>query len=203
MGALSKLEAVNRILRSAGEFPVNSLLSASNDTLMAETVLDEQTLFANMEGSLQNTYYTTLTPDSNGKIMLGDNVLHIETCGADAPLLVTTRGSNPTYLYDIGNNTDVFTSSLKVQQVLRLEFEDLPTQAQFAVADTAARLYQMQTVGDTTQDQLLSQQQMLSTARARQADTRQRKASFLFGNSPSPYSGRTTLGRSDNPRLGY
>ena len=62
MGALSKLEAVNRILRSAGEFPVNTLASTSNDTLLAEQVLDEQTLYMNMEGNLQNTVYTTMTP---------------------------------------------------------------------------------------------------------------------------------------------
>ncbi len=202
MGALSTLEAVNRILRSAGEFPVNSLQSASNDTLMAETVLTEQVLYHNMEGNLQNTFYTTLTPDSNGKILLGDNVLHIETVGSQSPLLVTTRGSNPTYLFDIGNNTDVFSSPVDVQQVLRLDFEDLPTQAQFAVVDTAARLYQMQTVGDVNQDGLLAQQQMMSIARSRQADTRQRKANFLFGANENPYRARWTMTRSDNPRLG-
>lgn len=202
MGALSKLEAVNRILRSAGEFPVNSLLSVSNDTLMAETVLDEQVLYHNMEGTLQNTFYTTLKPDSNGKILLGDNVLHIETVGSKSPALVTTRGSNPTYLFDIGDNTDVFTESVEVQQVLRLDFEDLPTPDQFSVVDTSARLYQMQTVGDVNQDSLLAQQQMMSIARARQADTRQRKANFLFGANENPYRARWTLSRSDNPRLG-
>ena len=202
MGALSKLEAVNRILRSAGEFPVNSLLSVSNDTLMAETVLDEQVLYHNMEGTLQNTFYTTLKPDSNGKILLGDNVLHIETVGSKSPALVTTRGSNPTYLFDIGDNTDVFTQSVEVQQVLRLDFEDLPTPDQFSVVDTSARLYQMQTVGDVNQDSLLAQQQMMSIARARQADTRQRKANFLFGANENPYRARWTLSRSDNPRLG-
>ena len=202
MGALSKLEAVNRILRSAGEFPVNSLLSVSNDTLMAETVLDEQVLYHNMEGTLQNTFYTTLKPDSNGKILLGDNVLHIEPVGSKSPALVTTRGSNPTYLFDIGDNTDVFTESVEVQQVLRLDFEDLPTPDQFSVVDTSARLYQMQTVGDVNQDSLLAQQQMMSIARARQADTRQRKANFLFGANENPYRARWTLSRSDNPRLG-
>ncbi len=202
MGALTKLEAVNRILRSAGEFPVNSLRSASNDTLMAETVLDEQTLYANMEGSLQNTFYSTLTPDADGRITLSDNVLHIETVGGKSPMIVTTRGSNPTYLFDIGNNTDVFSNPIEVQQVLRLEFEDLPTQAQFSVVDTAARLYQMQTVGDANQDALLAQQQMTSIARARQADTRQRKANFLFGMNENPYRARWTMTRSDNPRLG-
>jgi len=209
MGALSKLEAVNRILRSAGEFPVSTLNSTSNDTLLAEQVLDEQTLYMNMEGNLQNTTYSTIVPQSDGQFVLSNNLLHIETVGSDMGLIVSTRGNNPTYLYDVANNTTFFTDSsgnpisgLYVQQVIRLDFEDLPTQAQFAVADTSARMYQMQTVGDTNQDAILGQQQMLSDARARQADARQRKANFLWGRNVNPMNARTNL-YGGNPRYGY
>ena len=208
MGALSKLEAVNRILRSAGEYPVSTLNSTSNDTLLAESVLDEQTLYANMEPSLQNTTYTTIAPTAEGQFVLSDSLLHIETYGDDGGLIVSTRGNSPTYLYDVANNTTYFKDSsgnpisgLQVQQTLRLDFEDLPTQTQFSVADSAARLYQMQTVGDVNQDAILGQQQMLSDARAKQADARSRKSNFLWGNSQNPMNVRPN--GSYNPRLGF
>ena len=206
MGALSKLEAVNRILRSAGEFPVSTLNSQSNDTLLAVSVLDEQTLYANMEGSLQNTVYTTITATADGQFLLPDSLLHIETVGEDAGILVSTRRNNPTLLYDVVNNTTTWTcSTLDVQQVIRLDFEDLPTQQQFSVTDYASRLYQMQTVGDVNQDALLAQQQMLSDARSKQADARSRKANFLWGMNENPMKSRITLTgnpRYYNPRLG-
>ena len=207
MGALSKLEAVNRILRSAGEFPVSTLNSQSNDTLLAVSVLDEQTLYANMEGTLQNTVYTTITATADGFFLLPDTLLHIETVGSDAGLIVSTRGNNPTYLYDVANNTTNWGSvtQLDVQQVIRLDFDDLPTQTQFSVCDSSARMYQMQTVGDVNQDQLLMQQQMLSEARSKQADARSRKANFLWGMNQGPWNSRITMTgnpRYYNPRLG-
>ena len=209
MGALSKLEAVNRVLRSAGEFPVSTLNSASNDTLLAEQVIDEQTLYANMEGDLQNTTYSYITPQTDGQFLLSSSLLHIETVGVDINLIVSTRGNNPTYLYDVANNTTFFLdssgnpiTSLHVQQVIRLVFEDLPTQAQFAVADTSARMYQMQTVGDINQDALLSQQATMSQARSRQADARQRKANFLHGFNSNAWNSRQDP-YGYNPRLGY
>jgi hypothetical protein len=209
MGALTKLEAVNRILRSAGEFPVSTLNSASNDTLLAEQTLDEQTLYANMEGDLQNTTYSYITPQTDGRFVLSSDLLHIETVGVDINMIVSTRGNNPTYLYDVANNTTYFLDSLgaaitklHVQQVIRLAFEDMPTQAQFAVTDTAARMYQMQTVGDMNQDALLSQQAMHSSARSRQADARQRKANFLNGLNSNAWNSRHDP-YGYNPRLGY
>lgn len=209
MGALSKIEAVNRILRAAGEFPVSTLNSTSNDSLLAASVLEEQTLYANMEGSLQNTIYTEITATEDGQFVLPDSLLHIETVGPDAGILVSTRGNNPTLLYDVVNNSTTWTNitKLSTQQVIRLEFEDLPTQQQFAVTDHASRIYQMQTVGDVNQDNLLIQQQMASEARSKQADARSRKANFLFGRNSNPFKDRiagTGLGYPGgyNPRLG-
>ena len=204
MGALTKLEAVNRILRAAGEYPTSSLTATgSNDTLMAETVLDEQTLYVNMEGAVANTIYTTMTPDTNGNIIVPDNLLHVETYSDDMSMVLSTRGSSPTYLYNVEKNTTTFTESIKVQQVVRLDFEDLPTQTQFAVTDQAARMYQMTSVGDAGQDQLLAQQEMLSNARMKQADARTRKANFMWGLESNPYNARTRLRGQASPRYGY
>ena len=214
MGALSKLEAVNRILRAAGEFPVSTLQSTTNDSLLAEQVLDEWTLYANMEGDLQNTVYTTLSPTTDGQYIVPDNVIEIETWDDDYGIIVATRGTNPTYLYDVAHNTTYFKDEaqnplgkLSVKQILRLQFEELPTAMQFKVADHSARTYQMQTVGDVNQDAALAQQAMLSEARSKQANVRSMKANFLWGSSMNPerarqddlYPGSQYI----NPRTGY
>lgn len=179
MGALSKLEAVNRILRFAGEYPVSSLSSSGlNDTLVAERILDESVLHYQLPGQNFNTVTTTYSPDTTGKIYIPDNTLWVDTNGSDLEKNIVQRGRNPTYLFDIDNNTDVFTDSLKIKIAIKLEFEDIPTADQFAVTDNAARIYQMTVVGDVNQDAVINEIGMMSRIQARSADMRSRDMGF-------------------------
>lgn len=179
MGALSKLEAVNRILRFAGEYPVSSLSSSGlNDTLVAERILDESVLHYQLPGQNFNTVVTTYSPDTTGKIYIPDNTLWVDTNGTDLDKNIVQRGRNPTYLFDIDNNTDVFTVSLKIKIAVKLEFEEIPTADQFAVTDNAARIYQMTVVGDVNQDSVINEIGMLSRVQARAADMRSRDMGF-------------------------
>lgn len=179
MGALSKLEAVNRILRFAGEYPVSSLSSSGlNDTLVAERILDESVLHYQLPGQNFNTVVTTYSPDNTGKIYIPDNTLWVDTNGSDLEKNIVQRGRNPTYLFDIDNNTDVFTDSLKIKIAIKLEFEDIPTADQFAVTDNAARIYQMTVVGDVNQDSVINEIGMMSRIQARSADMRSRDMGF-------------------------
>jgi len=189
MGALKKLDAINRILRSAGEYPVSTLDGAGiNDTLLAVQTLDEQVTFACSEGRYFNEVYSKILPNTDGKILVPDNTIEVDA--VDRAVHVTTRGRTPTYLYDIKNRTDVFTQAMEVRMLTLLGFDELPTAVQFEVTDTAARLYQMATVGETNQDQVLLQQQMHSRAISRAADVRQRDGNFMYGHSSNPYNAR-------------
>lgn len=189
MGALKKLDAVNRILRSAGEYPVSTISgSGINDSILAIQTLDEQVMFCCSEGRYFNQTFSTILPDVDGRILVPDTTIAVDA--TDRSIHVATRGKTPTYLYNITDNTDVFTQSIDLMFLVLLDFEELPTAVQFEVCDTASRLYQMATVGEASMDQVLLQQQMHSRAISRAADIRQRDANFTYGSSSNPYNAR-------------
>lgn len=183
MGALSKLDAVNRILVASGEFPVSSLtVSGANDVTIAIQMLNEATIMVQMNGTNTNTIYSEVLPDNDGKIYVSDNVIHVDTYGNSADRNVAAQGRNPTYLIDLDNEgTDVFETgvTLYIKTVVQIDFEDLETADQFFACDHAARRYQILTVGDKQSDAVLNEQAMLSRINARSKDVRARDANFM------------------------
>jgi hypothetical protein len=180
MGALTKLDAVNRMLRAAGEYPVSTLsVTGSNDVSMAIQTLDEITLQVQLTGLNCNTIVETLYPDSTGRIYIPDTVLAVDSTNTDINRNIVQRGRTPTYLFDVDNNTDVFTEPVKVKITYSLSFESLPTAEQFDITDQAARMYQMATVGEMSQDRLLQETAMMSRAKSRAANMRSMDASFM------------------------
>lgn len=198
MGALSKLDAVNRILRAAGEYPVSTIaVTGSNDVTLAVQTLDEVALQTQLTGLNCNTVEKTYLPDSSGRIYIPDTTLAIDTIGTDYGRNVVQRGRAPTYLFDVDNNTDVFTigTPLYVRVTIALDFEALPTAEQFEITDLAARMYQMATVGEASQDKLLQEIAFMSRIKSRAADIRSRDISAFTSNTKSswPYIGARRL----------
>lgn len=190
MGALSKLDAVNRILRASGEYPVSTLaVTGSNDVTLAIQTLDEVTLQCQMTGLNCNTVEKEYLPDIDGRILIPDDTLAIDTVGTDYGRNIVQRGRTPTYLFDVDNNTDVFTigTPLNVRITVSLPFESLPTAEQFEVTDQAARMYQMATVGEMAQDKLLQEIAFMSRAKSRAADMRSRDVSAFTSNTKSAW----------------
>lgn len=190
MGALSKLDAVNRMLRASGEQAVSTLVTTSGDALLAEQILDELVLEVQITGQVVNTFEMKMTPDAQGEIAISDNVLHIDTVGDNADVDVTPMGQSPTRLFwrmyrgEPKNTYDFselnLTDGLRVRMVLKQEFIDIPVAQQFQITDESARRYQMLTMADTTTDQMLRQRSQQSRAIARADDMRQRDVS-VFG----------------------
>lgn len=190
MGALSKLDAVNRILRASGEYPVSTLaVTGSNDVVIAVQTLDEVAIQCQMIGLNCNTIEQEYLPDVNGRIYIPDNTLAVDTVSTDYGRNIVQRGRAPTYLYDVDNNTDVFVvgTPLRVRITVALPFEELPTAEQFEITDTAARMYQMATVGEMSQDKLLQEIAFVSRARSRAADMRSRDVSAFTSNTKSAW----------------
>jgi hypothetical protein len=190
MGALSKLDAVNRILRASGEYPVSTLaVTGSNDVTLAIQTLDEVALQCQMTGLNCNTVEKEYLPDIDGHIFIPDDTLAIDTVGTDYGRNVVQRGRTPTYLFDVDNNTDIFTvgTPLNVRITVSLSFESLPTAEQFEVVDQAARMYQMATVGEMAQDKLLQEIAFMSRAKSRAADMRSRDVSAFTSNTKSTW----------------
>ncbi len=199
MGALSKLEAVNHILMAAGEYPVSTLaITGSNDVTMAIFSLNREAMALQLAGTNANTRFTTVMPSNTGRILIPDETISIDTVGIDENRNIIARGRNPTYLFDVDNNTDIFEQNveIRVRIVIALDFEELSTPEQFQAMDAACRYYQMATVGEVAQDRVLTERMVLSRAAGRAENIRSLDANFMNSRkSPWPtIAGRRTIG---------
>lgn len=169
----TRLTAINRMLRSAGEQPVNSLTEDGiNDTSVAEAILNECSAELQSEQPYSVTEWLEYEPDTNGYINLPDGTLRVDAQYRTDE--VTQRGYSPCRLYDLENNTFVFTESVMLQLTIGIPFEDLPIAEQLMIVDKASYMYSVLTQGDTAAvHQLLAEQALLSRARFRAANAEQ------------------------------
>lgn len=139
--ATTKLEAVNSMLMSIGEAPVNSLDSGLDDALIAETTLDETSKAVQKHGWFFNTEDNyPLKSDNDNEIVLPANILKLDMQTTRYVL----RGKR---VYDRQEHTFKITKDLKGTVIVGLEFDDLPESAKHAIMYRAARLFQNRVVG--------------------------------------------------------
>lgn len=139
---LTKLEAVNDMLLTAGEYPVNSL---SEDPLPAEvsiavSILDRITEDVQRHGWAYNTTYDeTLQRDSDNLITLPDDVLKIDVdyTSTSTSMSIVQRGSR---LYDRKNQTYTLIDDVDCIAIVRLlDWDDIPDTARRYISRRAAR----------------------------------------------------------------
>tara|TARA_Y100001938_G_scaffold151202_1_gene247370 strand:- start:8634 stop:9227 length:594 start_codon:yes stop_codon:yes gene_type:complete len=149
--ATTKLEAVNLMLSTIGEAPVNSLTSGLVDAELAETILASVSKAVQSEGWNFNTEKVfPFQPDASGHIILPANILRADaTAEADALDLVQ-RGLK---MYDKKNHTYVISATVNLDIIIELEFEELPEVARRYIALRSARVFQEQVVGSDTLNQ--------------------------------------------------
>jgi hypothetical protein len=163
----TKLQAINTMLSAIGEPPINTLNSQRADSNIAEQILDEVSREVQSYGWHFNTENNvTLAPDTNGNILVSDNVSRVDTDPSRyTDLDITLRGN---MLYDRVTNSSVFTSSLVVSRVVMLDFEDMPEQARRYVMIRASRIFGDRMVGSEKHHMFTGQDEMLALARMRE-----------------------------------
>ena len=174
MPRMTKLTAVNQMLREASEQPVSTLVSdGTNDVSLAVDILDVTVSECQLDNPLLDT---TLSPTSDNKILLSDSILSLRTRDTDCDKEVERRGR---FLFNLTDNTDVFTEPLKVSVRHEQPFEDLPLSLQLEVAAMATRRYQRAAVGDPQTDRYLAEELSRCQARARSDHERNTRRSWL------------------------
>ena len=146
---MTELEAVNTMLVTIGEQPVSSLdnLAGLQDASIAIQILSNISRAVQSKGWVFNLdLQVTYTPDANGEINLGSNVLRIDTTSKvrSSTKDIVERGGK---LYDRENNRSVFTDTVKVDRVIVLNFDDLPEAARRYIATRSARVFHDRVVG--------------------------------------------------------
>lgn len=145
---LSKLEAINEILTAAGEQAVLTLVSGAADTTNAETILNQETKKVLAKGWHFNTENgVEIQPDASGFINIHSDVLRLDP--SDQRQDYVERGSR---LYNLKDQTYVFTGPVKVNLIRSLDFEEVPFNAQDLIVQRAKKKYQRAYVGSQSLD---------------------------------------------------
>jgi len=126
----NKLTAVNDILRRLGRPPVASLDTSGTSTQsLAESHLNDAVRDIQKRGWFYNfKFNVTVSPAGNGKIAVnalegGAEVFDVDTVNVDSAKNIVRQGDN---LFDLDNNTDVFTGSLKIAYHFAVDFDKMP-----------------------------------------------------------------------------
>ena len=175
---ITKLQAVNRMLSSIGETAVVSIPSTRPDASLAETELDNISRDVQQEGWHFNTEEDVeLTPIAN-EIAVPSDALRIDPCNASVDY-VWREGK----LYDRENNTFTITSSVKVNIVRGLDFEDMPEAARQYIHVRAARSFQDKQLGATDLHGYQATDEMRSRVELEDADCEMRDGNAMLNRS--------------------
>ena len=145
----TELEAINTMLSTIGESPVNAVEDTGNvDVVIARQILQTVSREVQARGWHFNTEKNyTITPDSAGYLVLPNTVLKVDTVYPDSSKDVVVRGSR---LYDREKHTYVFTDAVKVDMTILLTFDELPEVARNYATIRASRIFQERVVGSDT-----------------------------------------------------
>ena len=167
------LEAVNTMLSTIGEAPVNSLTgSLPTDASMAKNILDEVNREVQSGGWKFNTSYkATLSRDTNNKIPVANDVMHIEL----NPLLEAKSSNDPvirgSFLYNLAKETFIFDKDFEnVQIVHLLDFEQIPEQARRYITIRASRIFHDRTLGANALHRFSRQDELVSLSILKQSE---------------------------------
>tara|TARA_R100000664_G_scaffold8116_1_gene13497 strand:+ start:2339 stop:2941 length:603 start_codon:yes stop_codon:yes gene_type:complete len=169
MTATTELEAVNIMLASIGESPINSLTGTLPvDAKIAQNTLNEVNKEVQSEGWHFNTEVdVTLTRDASDNITLASNTLRVDPNLYDHPTVDAVQiGSK---LYDRKNHKYEFDEDLKCVVVYFRTFTEITEPARRYVMIKAARIFVDRLVGDeglrtfTQQDEVRARSILMET----------------------------------------
>ena len=163
----TELSAVNAILGAIGQSPVTSINKTNPEIGFIYNLLRDANVDLQAEGWHFNTEkHVTYTPDSNGKIAIGNDILKMDTTDGwiDRTHDVVKRNG---YLYDKQSHSDDFSGhsgGIKLDIVKLISYEDLPEVFKRYIIYKASVRAATQLVGNPQLAQLLAQQEALSRA---------------------------------------
>lgn len=184
---MSDLEAVNRMLSSIGQAPVNTLsVGGIGDAAKAKQQLLETTRDVLTVGwSFNSDENYALTPDSDGAILLPLGTLDVDAQSPSENIVVRRHPEKGELaLYDADNQTFTFDAPASVKIIWGFEFNDLPSPARAYVATAAARRFQAQIVSSPILDRFNSEDEARAYLLLQRYERRTRDTN-IFRRSPA------------------
>ncbi len=179
----TKLEAVNTMLFTIGESPVNTLEGGTVvDAVTAEQTLDNVSREIQSDGWAFNTekgFPLSRAAFAPLVFNVPENALTCDPSDKSAQIVVRAGK-----LYDLENHTFEFpdTTSIDCDIIWQLEFEDLPETARRYITIRAARIFQAGAVGSDTLNSFVDRDEYEARARFRKLNSRVRDKNLLNSN---------------------
>ena len=179
-GTSTELDAVNSILMSVGESPVNTLTVQSPEVAIAQKTLQQVCREVQAEGWVFNTEHEyPITLDSSNHCVIPQNVLEIDLSHArhgDHFNVIRKKDNGITKLYDKiehrFNFESVNESKLYCDIVWMIDFEDLPQVFKDYITVRASRIASNRMVSDPNASELIGTDEQLARALSVEYDTR-------------------------------
>ena len=162
----TELSAVNSILGAIGQSPVTSIVSANPETSFIYNLLRDSNVEVQNEGWHFNTErHVTYTPDSNGKIAIGADIIKMDVTDGwvKRQYDVVKRSGN---LYDKYDHTDDWSDHTEILLDITklIAFEDVPSVFQRYIVARASRQAATQLVANPQLVQLMTTNESLARA---------------------------------------
>lgn len=145
------LEAVNELLTSVGNAPVNTLNAPGNsDIAIASDTIESISREVQTRGWWFNsTSYVSLAP-ANNEITVPANLIALRPSRGTNSSPPETRNFviRAGKLYDPLTGSSAFTSAVRADAIYLLDFTDMPESARRYVTVRAARIFQTKVLGD-------------------------------------------------------
>ena len=203
----SELDAVNSILMSVGESPVNTLETQSPEVAIAQTTLRQITREIQAEGwSFNSELAVKFIPDNNDQIELGDNILsvdinryyHLDTYDVtmkSTTITVNNKLQTTRKLYDRYRSNEANADKFPDETAMYLDitymyaFEDIPQPFKDYITAKACRIASNRMVSDEGANTILQQDEIVARALAIEYDTAQADYNvFNDGRSRQSYT---------------
>lgn len=176
----AELDAINDILASIGESPVNTLESDANaDVVNAQRILHKINRQEQSKGWTFNIEEgATLVPDVYSQLIpYMTNYLSVTTTGGTP---YVNRGG---YVYDRINKTDRFTSPITVNLITLRTFDEMPEQFKSYIVTKAAKEFNIRFFGAPEIDTVLGNE-LIDLERAINEYELDYGAFNIFNNDP-------------------
>lgn len=152
---MNELDAVRLMVRLSGKGDV-SRLTGIDSTDMAgraqRTLYDKSLALQSRGWHFNSLRRITLEPDANGYVDIPSNYVYVDSSWCDVAIDVTEFGSR---LYNLDDNTAVFTSSITVDAIYVMEFDCLPFWFKNYVAHAAAMDFVMNQTAEPSRGDML------------------------------------------------
>jgi len=195
MGYITRLQAINEMLLASGEDLVSDLDDGSGvDTSITEFILDRVTEEFQLRGIASNTYVQKVTPESDGKIYMPNDMISVNllsphisndsTRGFDGfNIEAAVRGEPNAYLYNVTEQTSSWDSKeYTLEFIQKIRWEDMDSSIQKGIVASSSRWYQMITQGDDAADNYLANKEIFLMSKGKAADMHRKSRSIFQGD---------------------